>query len=1386
MPDHVQPYGSFLGSWRRFFLVALILLVLIPLTYVWQAYRLQHLGTTLQERQDEAVRDAFQYIESDFETLQEALLDRAEQLATTPEIVEALRIFHRDQPEIGREQLVRYIAARAVPDHIALEIYDPSPRALAWQGFHMPLDDAPLSMRFLSSFQTALVSDGSKRRALVVWWPIRDGVDVIGAVRALHLLDFNAPIQNQYLRDFSLADQWSRATQLTITLSDTPGLTQANRSKMLQGADGTLLTRATVAPPSADRFNANIRLQSSNVMALWVTLSLFWVVAGGWRWYRMALPNAKTFHYPAFWQAAGKLAALSLFWWGVRYILLLLDVPHRWQSGKAPLAPLFDPSHVATSLGGGLFRSLGDLLITALFMLFFAAAVLNLINRFRQYVRQQTRPTSWIQEPSASAPSVLRFGLTILGVGAATFGLTALLATVTRQTVLHSTLDYFSRTGLLPEPLVVLVFTSLLLLMLAVTFLAIGIAWCSLHLLMRYWPFGPSFARGFASPLLAIILVSVLLYTTSDAQAIAPWLSWVFLILASYGAAIAGFYWSGEVLELLKLRSVLLAVLVMTGLIYPLLYQGLDIQRKQRMMDAADYFSEGRDPNVLFAIEQVLDATKDDAVVYALLRADSLSQQTPDLDSLAASKLQGSMLASLGTYDVSLTLLDTTGTPLGRSYAAEQMYIRSALDDIDRDEFSILRLMHVESGTANALVEQITGRQEANRFEYAGIVPLQSGATIEGWAMVRAEPQSPFLEGTTPFPRVLAPAGYYGNLYGDLSMAEFRNGVLARSYRRDFGRYRMDERVQERLYTQASLWQREQVKDKVYQTYYRRQEASRNRSARLAGSSSVAASIVAVRTSAIGTFDHLYYLLRLTLSGLVLGLPLYVVGIVLRWRVGLLPAQRTRFRDKVLNAFLAVGIITVTAVGWVGREVIVEETEGAIRDWLRRHLERIERTLVLESEGNELPYRVLEQMSIDSLSARVGLDLNVYQGDRLVASSRPRLVRDRLIDERLPASAYQDLFYDGFRLTYSEERMGNFAYKAGFRALPDESGRPRFVISIPTLPEQERIEEERARTVAYLFGALLLLVVVVMLTASLIANALARPIGRLREGLRETGKGRFAQVETVSARDEIGDLMRTFNSMQQQLAESRRQLTQQERQLAWREMARQVAHEIKNPLTPMKLSVQHLRRAYSDIDPSKTATPDSGKTVRFGGLFNRITTTLIEQIDALARIANEFSSFARLPKQILEPLDLNAVIQEAVALMQEEGNVDITIHLQEAPLILHADHEELRRIYINLIKNAIQAIPNEKQGHIRISSKRLLENGSAYAYSTVADNGTGIPSELCDKIFEPNFSTKTSGTGLGLAIIKKAVTDMRGEIDFETEVDKGTTFWLQIPLAEQN
>ena len=1370
---------------RSFAIVAVILLALLPLTWFAKNIYVDYVAGHAEELQAKAVIEAVDEIEERFDEMQDELLGRARQVATTPMVVHGLRIRSRTELQDGPLELIEHFAEIDVEPNTSIELYDVTHRLVAWNGFSMPLDDAPAARQFFDSFRAAIATDSNLRDALVVWWPVREGTRILGAVRVMSLIGYDAPVRNEYLRDISLADQWERLTRLPVDVSfeatSIGGVDSKPRSRLLLGADGSPLGRVVVDPPSPARLVESAEARFDHIQALWTVLLLIWFVGGVWYVYR-AIANRIPPGQQRFRAQVGWFSAAAVLWWGARIVMLFLNVPARWQQGKAPLAPLFDPTHFASGFGGGLIRSTGDFFITSLFFLIFAAGVAQLAAGLKENGEGFAHLGNRIRRRPYGSISLLIPASAVFGGALLIEGLTVVLAMLTRRAVLDSTFDYFARKGLLPEPLLLITFCSLILVTIGVILISVAIVWMALKLVLRHSPGDFSKPASWIPVALLAGAPLLALHTLTPMSQIVVWpVSLSFLVVA---LAIAVFlsHRQDTILNLLILRGILPSVFLVTVLIYPLVYNGMDAKRRVQMRDAADMFSEGRDPRILFAMEQILqEIQRDDDVFQVVGQADGGTS----LDSLAMTSLRGSLLSSLPAYEVSLTFFSGHGTPIGRYYDSGQSLDSLSLDQTDHLEFEILRQMYEEAGARGIMVEQVTGRREPDRFQYEGIAPISSDGGEEhlGWAMVRAEPQTMLREGGTPFPRVLLPSGSYDDLHTNLSIAEFRDGLLVRSMGRDFGRYRLAPNVMLATAAESELWLVEDVEGRAFQTYYRRQVAMTRIDYARPLLPSAATSIIAVRVPDINTFDHLYYLLRLTVSGLLIGLPLYLLGLLLRYRAGLLPSPRVRFRDKVLNAFLGVGIISVAAVGYVGLIVITGENERAVQSWLRQHLERVEETLALDARSDEMPYRVLERVRVDSLASRVGLDINIYRDHRLIALSRPQLVRERLIDQRLPIEAYKALYFDGYRFIHTDERVGNFRYTTGFRALPDEQGRPQFVVSVPTLPEQERIEEERARTVAYLFGALLLLVIVVMVTASLLANALSRPIARVRSGLQAVAAGRFERMIPVDSRDEIGELVQTFNEMQEQLAESRRKLTQQERQLAWREMARQVAHEIKNPLTPMKLSVQHLRRAFD------AEAVDQAQREKFAGVFERITITLIEQIDTLARIANEFQSFARMPSQIVEKLDLNAVVEEAVSLMQEESDVEIVMHLCTEKLIIAADREEMRRDYINLIKNAIQAIPEEKDGRVEVRTKLEPsdhEDDRAWAYSEVSDNGSGVEEAVRDKIFDPNFSTKTSGTGLGLAIVRKSVEEHHGDIGFTTKLDEGSTFWIRFPLIDDD
>jgi nitrogen fixation/metabolism regulation signal transduction histidine kinase len=271
----------------------------------------------------------------------------------------------------------------------------------------------------------------------------------------------------------------------------------------------------------------------------------------------------------------------------------------------------------------------------------------------------------------------------------------------------------------------------------------------------------------------------------------------------------------------------------------------------------------------------------------------------------------------------------------------------------------------------------------------------------------------------------------------------------------------------------------------------------------------------------------------------------------------------------------------------------------------------------------------------------------------------------------------------------------------------------------------------------------------------------------LNQGLASVELGKKNEHLLYSGNDEIGELVKQYNRMVDEIQESAAKLANSEREYAWREMARQIAHEIKNPLTPMKLNVQQLLKSWKDV------VPDFGKKLEV------FTANQIEYIDNLSSIATAFSSFAKMPGTNPVDTDLLEQIRSTLELFKNTGNIKFeVVWPHETKIFIYADREHLNGIFSNLIKNAIQSIPQDREGIIKVTSKVTGDK----VIISVSDNGSGIPEELQKKMFTPNFTTKSSGMGLGLSIVKRYVEHAGGRIWFESRAGIGTVFHLEFPL----
>jgi nitrogen fixation/metabolism regulation signal transduction histidine kinase len=347
------------------------------------------------------------------------------------------------------------------------------------------------------------------------------------------------------------------------------------------------------------------------------------------------------------------------------------------------------------------------------------------------------------------------------------------------------------------------------------------------------------------------------------------------------------------------------------------------------------------------------------------------------------------------------------------------------------------------------------------------------------------------------------------------------------------------------------------------------------------------------------------------------------------------------------------------------------------------------------------------------------------------------------------------------------EKIGDFEYLSAYATFRNNSNEIVGYLNLPYFLRQKELKEEQASSLLALINIYSLLIAISMIVTFIIANRLTEPLTLLQEKIGQIRLGRKNERIDYRKNDEIGGLVSEYNRMIRELEQSADLLARSERESAWREMAKQVAHEVKNPLTPMKLSVQYLLKAWEDKRPD------------FDERLRKFRDAMIEQIETLSAIASEFSYFAKMPAALKTETDLLQVLNNCLEFYRNnESQVAITFeHPGLRKAIVLADKDQMLRLFNNLIRNAIQAIPEERDGKIDITVQKI---DGVYEVR-VKDNGMGIPEEIREKIFAPNFTTKNSGMGLGLAMSKTIVENMDGEISYETGIGEGTTFLMRIP-----
>ena len=479
------------------------------------------------------------------------------------------------------------------------------------------------------------------------------------------------------------------------------------------------------------------------------------------------------------------------------------------------------------------------------------------------------------------------------------------------------------------------------------------------------------------------------------------------------------------------------------------------------------------------------------------------------------------------------------------------------------------------------------------------------------------------------------------------------------------------------------------------------------------------------------------------------------------------------FRTRINYSMLSMIVVSFVIIGFITISFFSRQYNNFYNDRLTRKGKIIHASLEYFVQQNEVagetlvtdPLNNALNFEVARLAELNDIDINLYDKEgNLAVASQPAIYDKGLISKKMNPDAFFELAETKVAQITSQEAIGGLNYLTIYAPVRDAHGDAIAYLGMPYFERAKNISDDVSSFLVALMNVYVFLLICAAILAYFISNSITRPLTIISEKLRILNLNKKNEPIEWKSKDEIGVLIGEYNKMITELEQSAQKLARGERESAWREMAKQIAHEIKNPLTPMKLSIQYLQRAIDAGDPN------------IEELAKRVTRTLDEQIENLSSIATAFASFAKMPKANNEIINLNELLKSITELFNREMNATITFETESAGPLVFADKNQLVSVFNNLVKNAVQSIPENRTGFVDIKVK---EEGD-WVIVSVKDNGNGIPDDLYEKVFVPNFTTKSSGTGLGLAISKQIIDGAGGSIWFESFENEGTVFFVKL------
>ncbi|MCF7559676.1 ATP-binding protein [Sabulilitoribacter multivorans] len=480
--------------------------------------------------------------------------------------------------------------------------------------------------------------------------------------------------------------------------------------------------------------------------------------------------------------------------------------------------------------------------------------------------------------------------------------------------------------------------------------------------------------------------------------------------------------------------------------------------------------------------------------------------------------------------------------------------------------------------------------------------------------------------------------------------------------------------------------------------------------------------------------------------------------------------KKLSLRTRIFLAMILLVLLGSVLISAVAIYQYKEQSEDYHRGRLERKEENIQTHLKRVLNGRQNTWEVkteniplIFKEEIYNIADIHKLQINLYdlEGNLLISSKAG--LQNYAAEKCLTPTVLNAITNTAIHRYVDKHQENGEIFQSSYTIITDQKSKALAILNLPYLEKDDFLEKELEEFLTRMGYAFMLVLLMAIAIAFWLSKYITKSLKTISDKMNTTRlEKRNEKIDIDDTSEEISALVNSYNSMIDELEESAVQLAKSEREQAWREMAKQVAHEIKNPLTPMRLTVQNFQRKFNPEDENIHTK------------VNEYSKTLIQQIDTMSSIASAFSNFAKMPAQQNETLNVVKIVKLALDIFNEDY---IIFKADADEIIAKFDRTQLIRVVTNLVKNGIQSIPDDRIPKITVNVETFENN----VVITVADNGSGILEENFNKVFEPKFTTKTSGMGLGLAMVKNIVETHKGSITFTSIKNKGTSFKVVFP-----